>query len=60
MWSDSTWANLSTYAKLGLLTWLTLQDPVWMDPQPGQSPFEMAERVIDRLRGNSADETIKR
>jgi hypothetical protein len=32
LWSGSLWANLSCYAKLGLLTWLVMQDPVWTAP----------------------------
>ncbi len=30
LWGESLSANLSTYAKLGLLTWLVSQDPGWM------------------------------
>jgi hypothetical protein len=30
VWGDNLWANFSTYAKLGLLTWLIMQDQGWM------------------------------
>jgi len=29
-WGDSMWANVSTYAKVILLTYLVVQDPQWM------------------------------
>ncbi len=31
LWGNSTWANLSTYAKLGLLTFVVFNDQSWMD-----------------------------
>jgi membrane-bound metal-dependent hydrolase YbcI (DUF457 family) len=30
IWGDSLWANVSTYAKVILLTYLVVQDPQWM------------------------------
>jgi hypothetical protein len=34
LWGSSLWANISTYAKLALLTVLVLKDPMWMDISP--------------------------
>lgn len=31
LWGDSTWANLSCYGKLAALSWVTFQDPAWID-----------------------------
>jgi hypothetical protein len=45
------WPNLSTYAKLGLLTWLVLNEPGWMDQYRQEHPQntlqQMAERVTE-------------
>jgi len=30
LWGDSTWANISTYAKLAVLTYVAINDPMWM------------------------------
>jgi hypothetical protein len=30
IWGDNLWANVSTYAKVILLTYLVVQDPQWM------------------------------
>jgi hypothetical protein len=32
LWSGSMWANFSAYAKLGVLTWFVIQDPIWKAP----------------------------
>jgi len=47
-YSDSNWANVSTYGKVALLTFLAVQDPVWMNapmPEDQQLPH-MAEKVM--------------
>jgi hypothetical protein len=49
LWGDSLWANISTYAKVILLTYLVVQDPQWMaqfDP-PRAAPSEIANQSID-------------
>ena len=51
----SLWANVSTYGKLILLTYVVLRDPVWMDKLgPYKDPVHhmadgMADQVIDRV-----------
>lgn len=30
LWGQSTWANISTYAKLAVLTFVAVKDPMWM------------------------------
>ena len=51
----SIWANVSTYGKLILLTYVVLRDPVWMDRlAPYKDPVHhmadgMADQVIDRV-----------
>jgi membrane-bound metal-dependent hydrolase YbcI (DUF457 family) len=55
LWSsNSLWANFSCYAKLVLLSYLVLHDPVWMynDQSPTQSFQMIAQRFVDRLKGN--------
>jgi hypothetical protein len=46
IWGDSLWANVSTYAKLILLTYLVVQDPRWMAQFDaiGNPPQEFAGR----------------
>ena len=53
-WSKSTWANISCYGKLIVLSYLVLHDPVWMynDESPTESMRVIAQRFIDRVRGN--------
>jgi membrane-bound metal-dependent hydrolase YbcI (DUF457 family) len=45
IWGDSLWANISTYAKMILLTYLVSQDPQWMAQfdQPGPRSEELAD-----------------
>lgn len=51
-WGDNVWGNVSVYAKVALLTYLVLQDPVWMydGGGPSQQFHELAQQVIERLR----------
>lgn len=51
LWGDSLWANVSAYAKVGILTWLVLQDPVWMNDAtpPGENLRLLAEKLIERI-----------
>ena len=30
-WGNRTWANVSTYGKLAILTFIVMNDPVWME-----------------------------
>ncbi|MBI3465655.1 MAG: metal-dependent hydrolase [Planctomycetes bacterium] len=56
LWSDSLWANFSTYAKLAILTVAALSDPIWeaeLPPQDREIP-RLASQLVDRLRGASA------
>lgn len=50
-WSDDFIANLSTYAKLAILSLLVWQDPVWMDSHtpPAQNLHRIADDVLDDL-----------
>ena len=56
-WGNSLYANFSCYGKLVLLSYLVLQDPVWMynDRPPTESFRLIAEKLIDRVRGNSVE-----
>jgi hypothetical protein len=38
LWDKVWWANLSTYAKLFLLTWVLMDEPTWLHPGPGAPP----------------------
>lgn len=42
VWGDSLWANVSTYAKVILLTYLVMQDPQWMAQFAGGRVREVA------------------
>lgn len=57
IWGESLSANLSTYAKLILLTWLVSQDPGWMAQfESGRTRNDLAgqgEAGRDRLNGAS-------
>jgi len=47
----SLWANVSTYAKVIVLTYVVLRDPVWMDdlePHKGQV-HHMADQMVDTI-----------
>jgi membrane-bound metal-dependent hydrolase YbcI (DUF457 family) len=48
IWGDNLWANVSTYAKVILLTYLVVQDPRWMAQFNGigDAPQELAGRPI--------------
>lgn len=51
-WSpSSTWANISTYAKLAALTFIVFNDQTWMEHfQPHQDQVEhIANQVIDQI-----------
>ena len=52
LWSKSPWANLSTYVKLGLLTFVVLNDPIWMQELHHQfddhTLREVAVQVIEK------------
>ncbi len=50
VWGDDLWANLSTYAKLGLLTWLVWNDQGWMQRHRPHAEHNMAERVQDTVQ----------
>lgn len=45
VWGDNLWANFSTYAKLGLLSWMVWNDQGWMKTFRPQALHEMAERA---------------
>jgi hypothetical protein len=47
IWGDSLWANVSTYAKVILLTYLVVQDPQWM------AQFDSIENRPQELTGRS-------
>jgi hypothetical protein len=47
-WGDSLWANVSTYAKVILLTYLVVQDPQWM------AQFDAIGNPPPELAGSSA------
>lgn len=53
LWSKSTWANVSTYAKLLILSFFVLNDPIWMNQmrfQPHDHVFqEVADNVLERI-----------
>jgi hypothetical protein len=48
IWGDSLWANVSTYAKVILLTYLVVQDPQWMTQfeVPGSPRRELANQEM--------------
>ena len=50
-WGMSTWGNVSTYAKVILLSYLVFKDPVWMyqETPSGQNLREMARGAIERM-----------
>ena len=52
-WGKSMWANLSCYAKLAALTFLVLQDPVWMgrfSTPLGSEVENVADGVLQKLQ----------
>jgi hypothetical protein len=55
LWSGSMWANFSAYAKLGLLTWLVIQDPIWTAPPDSTvgNPSQMITARPTRTRTRS-------
>ncbi len=48
LWGDSLWANVSTYAKAILLTYLVVQDPQWMAQfdTPGAPLTDVANHAL--------------
>jgi membrane-bound metal-dependent hydrolase YbcI (DUF457 family) len=55
IWGDSLWANVSTYAKVILLTYLVAKDPQWMAQFGGigSPPHELAGRPAQSKVDNS-------
>lgn len=50
IWGDGAWANVSTYAKLVVLTLLVLRDPIWVDVSPaGKQLHEVATSLLDQI-----------
>ena len=52
-WGTSMWANFSCYAKLAVLTFLVLQDPIWMgrfDTKIGDQVENIADGVLQKLQ----------
>lgn len=45
LWSDSRWANFSTYAKLVLVVMMIMSEPMVMDHYGRPSPMEMAHNM---------------
>lgn len=46
-WGRSLWANCSTYGKLVLLTFLVVNDPIWLDAlPPGQHEANVATTIL--------------
>jgi hypothetical protein len=58
-WGDSVWANISTYAKVVILTFLVVNDQEWTSRfgPPGQETQQIAERLLDRFGWNSSEPT---
>ena len=52
-WGESLWANVSTYGKVALLSYLVWKDPVWMNKT---TPDEQNLHVIAR---EAAEEFLK-
>ncbi len=59
-WGDSVWANISTYAKVVVLTFLVVNDPEWMSRfgSAGAEQHQIAETIFHRL-GWTAEESPK-
>lgn len=56
MFSHKWWANASTYIKLGLLTYIVLCEPGWMDQVRQSRPVDWAQNwVQDRARAPEDD-----
>ena len=51
LWGQSRWGNLSAYAKVLILSYFVLQDPVWMNhaTPPGQNLRRMANQAMERI-----------
>ena len=52
-WGKGMWANFSCYAKLAVLTFLVLQDPVWMgrfDTKIGDRVENIADALLKKLQ----------
>lgn len=46
-WGKSTWANISTYSKLAIVTVLVFNDPIWSRVSPrGEQLHEIASKVV--------------
>ncbi|QGJ69573.1 Membrane-bound metal-dependent hydrolase [Planctomycetales bacterium 10988] len=53
LYSRNLWGDASAYIKLILLTWLAMNDPVWMKPYDRPDANQrtiMAETLLDRIR----------
>jgi membrane-bound metal-dependent hydrolase YbcI (DUF457 family) len=50
-WGDSMWANISTYAKVVVLTFVVVNDQEWMNRfgPPGEHTQQIADRWLNRL-----------
>jgi hypothetical protein len=55
MFSHTWWANISTYAKLGLLTYVVLYEPGWMDQVRQGRPLDWAQDWVEDQRDALGD-----
>lgn len=55
IWSKSTWANFSTYAKLALLTFVVLNDPIWME----NIQYELNDQTLREVAGQVIDNSLR-
>jgi membrane-bound metal-dependent hydrolase YbcI (DUF457 family) len=56
MFSRSWWATASTYLKLGLLTYVVLYEPGWMEQVRQQRPLDWAHNWVQQQTGQPADD----
>ena len=57
VFGDKWWPNLTTYAKLGLLSWLVINEPGWMDHYQQQHP-QPAQEIAGQDTVSSPDWTV--
>lgn len=52
------WPNVSAYAKLGLLSWLVINEPGWMDQYRQEHPMQPLQEVAEQDAVLSPDWTV--
>lgn len=59
MFSHKWWPNLSAYVKLGLVTYVVVCEPGWMDQVRQQRPLDWAQNWVEERTQQASDDSAR-